>query len=36
MPGARVEAESMYVVGGVIVLTVPVAKPAIILTKMGL
>jgi hypothetical protein len=36
MPGARVEDESMYVVGGVVELTVPVVKSATILTKMAL
>jgi hypothetical protein len=36
MPVARVEAVSMYVVGGVNVLTIPVVKSATILTKIGL
>ena len=36
MPGARVDAVSMYVVGVVAVLTVPVVKSATILTKIGL
>ena len=36
MPDARAEVVSIYVVGGVIVLTVPVVKSATILTKIGL
>ena len=36
MLDAMDEAVSMYVAGGVIMLTVPVVKSATILTKMGL